>query len=100
MATTSAAVTGMKNSAPSRSANGKATIRPIAGNQRQRRKQPIALGGDDLGEHPRLSAGLVDLLMLPGPRVHEASIMPPDAAASNWEAGSRTSILLNDAVAR
>ncbi len=51
MATTSAAVTGMKNSAPDRSANGKRDDQPDAGEQRQRSQQPVALGGDAFREH-------------------------------------------------
>ena len=59
MATTSAAVTGMKNSAPARRANGMATISADAGDQGQRCKQPVALGGDRLGEDWRFVGGVV-----------------------------------------
>ena len=68
IATTSAAVTGMKNSAPARSANGKPTISADAGDQGQRGEQPVALDGDGLGEHPRFVVDVVLglLLMLAG----------------------------------
>ena len=46
IATTSAAVTGRKNSAPARSANGRPMISADAGDQGQRGQQPVALDGD------------------------------------------------------
>ena len=47
---TSAAVTGMKNSAPARSANGSTDDRRDPGDQGQRRKQAVALDGNPLGD--------------------------------------------------
>ena len=56
MATTSAAVTGMKNSAPALQRERKHDDQADAGDQGQRGEQPVALGGDGFGEHARSSA--------------------------------------------
>ena len=71
IATTSAAVTGMKNSAPCAKRERQGDDHADPGDQRQRREQSVALGGDGLREHARFVDGfVVDLPMLAGSRVH------------------------------
>ena len=68
IAITSAAVTGRKNSAPARSANGSASSKAAPDNQGERGEQPVAAEGGllDLGLEPGPTSGFTPAASLSG----------------------------------
>jgi lipoprotein-anchoring transpeptidase ErfK/SrfK len=79
---TKAAVTGRKNSAPARSANGSATRSPTAADQRQRRKQPVALGGEGFGDHAHIVSRRMRFLLVCRNVHRRPSYLPQERPAS------------------